>query len=152
MIWLEAWLQTPLAGAIGWTLFHSLWQGAIIAVVLAGVLFMTRSARARYTAACLAMCVILVCFGVTLLRLAPRHAIAVPAKNLIALHWNNGTILADGAEVSMRRIADLLPWLVPFWMAGVALFCLRHLAGWPGVSGSRGPLCCSNPAWREFLW
>ena len=74
----------------------------------------------------------------------------------------------------MRRIADLLPWLVPFWMAGVVLFYLRHLlAGrWTlrlrrtGVcarsgfmagtlevlgagSGSHGRLGCSNPAWRE---
>src|ERR1700734_3281670 len=60
MTHLEIWLQTPLAAAIGWALFHSLWQGATVAVVLAVTLAMTRSARARYTAACLAMCAILV--------------------------------------------------------------------------------------------
>ncbi len=152
MIWLEAWLQTPLAGAIGWTLFHSLWQGAIIAVVLAGVLTATRSARARYTAACLAMCVILVCFIVTLLSLAPRHAIAGPARNPIALNWNNGTVLAGGAEASLLRVADLLPWLVPFWMAGVLLFCLRHLAGWAWTLRLRRRGVCAAPDfWQERL-
>ena len=52
---LETWLQTPLAMAAGWALFHSLWEGAIIAVVLAAALAFTRSVRARYTAACLAI-------------------------------------------------------------------------------------------------
>ena len=152
MIWLEAWLQTPLAGAIGWTLFHSLWQGAIVAVVLAAVLANTRSARARYAAACLAMCVILACFGVTLLRLIPRHAVAGPARNPIALPSNNGTVPADGAEVSMLRLADLLPWLVPFWMAGVALFCFRHLAGWAWTLRLRRRGVCAAPdVWQERL-
>ena len=32
---LETWVATPLAGAVGWTLLHSLWQGAIIAAALA---------------------------------------------------------------------------------------------------------------------
>ncbi len=152
MIWLEAWLQTPLAGAIGWTLFHSLWQGAIVAVVLAGLLAMTRSARARYVAACLAMCVILACFGITLLRLSPGQAIAGPARNAIALPSNNGAVLADGAEVSMLRVADLLPWLVPFWMAGVALFYLRHLAGWAWTLRLRRRGVCAAPdLWQDRL-
>ncbi len=25
---LETWVATPLAGAVGWTLLHSLWEGA----------------------------------------------------------------------------------------------------------------------------
>ena len=92
---LEIWLQTPLAGALGWALFHSLWEGAIIAVALAATLAMTRSARARYLAACLAMCAILLCFGVTLLRLAPGHPMPGAVRNSIALSWNDRVTLAD---------------------------------------------------------
>ena len=128
MTHLEIWLQTPLAAAIGWTLFHSLWEGVIIAVALAVTLALTRSARARYIAACLAMCAIIVCFGVTLLDLMPRHPTPVAARNSIALGWSTRVDLPDIAQAPMRRIADLLPWLVPFWMAGVVLFYLRHLA------------------------
>ena len=131
MTWLETWLQTPLAGAIGWTLFHSLWQGAIVAVVLAGILAITRSARARYTAACLAMCAILLCFGVTLLRLAPRHAVSgAGGKSDRAPLQTTGPCWPMAPKCRCAALADLLPWLVPFWMAGVALFYLRHLASW----------------------
>ena len=36
--------------AIGWTIFHSIWQGAVISILLAGVLLMTgkKSAQLRY--------------------------------------------------------------------------------------------------------
>ncbi len=152
MTYLNHWLETPLASAIGWTLFHSLWEGAIIGVALAILLSMARSARARYAAACLAMCAILICFGVTLLRLAPRNAIPGPAINPIALHWNSGAMLADASEVSMRRVADFLPWLVPFWMVGVVVFCFRHLASWALTLRLRRTGVWSAPDfWQERL-
>ena len=34
---LEAWVATPLAGAVGWALLHSLWEGAIVSAALAAV-------------------------------------------------------------------------------------------------------------------
>jgi GWxTD domain-containing protein len=149
---LETWLQTPLANAIGWALFHSLWEGAIVAIVLAATLAITRSARARYIAACLAMCAILLCFGVTLLRLTPRHLAESAAKNPIVLPWNNDVVLADFPDAPMRRIADLLPWLVPFWMAGVVGFYLRHLIGWAMTRRLRRRGVCAAPDfWQERL-
>ncbi len=152
MTHLEIWLQTPLAAAIGWTLFHSLWQGAIIAIVLAVTLATTRSAHARYLAACLAMCAIIVCFGVTLLELMPRHQSPVAIRNSIALGWNNRVDLPDIAQAPMRRVADLLPWLVPFWMAGVVLFYLRHLASWAVARRLRQRGVCAAPDfWQERL-
>src|ERR1700722_6844620 len=95
MTHLEIWLQTPLAAAIGWTLFHSLWEGVIVAVALAVTLALTRSARARYTAACLAMCAIIICFGVTLVDLMPRHQTPVAARNSIVLGWSSRVDLPD---------------------------------------------------------
>jgi hypothetical protein len=49
---LRAWVQTPGAAAVGWTLMHSLWEGAMIALALATVLAIVRSARARYVTSC----------------------------------------------------------------------------------------------------
>jgi len=46
---LEHWLRTPAAQALGWTLFHFLWEGAAIAAVLAAALLVLKSSRARYT-------------------------------------------------------------------------------------------------------
>ncbi len=62
---LESWVQTPGAMALGWTLIHSLWEGAVVALVLAGALCVLRGSRARYGAACLALLVLLAGFGVT---------------------------------------------------------------------------------------
>lgn len=45
MRFLENFVSTPIAGAIGWTLLHSLWEGAIVSAVLAGVLLAVRSPR-----------------------------------------------------------------------------------------------------------
>ena len=98
MMHLESWLQTPLASALGWALFHSLWEGAIVAVVLAITLAMTRSARARYIAACLAMCAILLCFAITLLRLAPRHLAESSAKTAMVLPRNNNVALSSATS------------------------------------------------------
>lgn len=33
---LESYLAHPLAEAVGWVLLHSLWQGALVALVFAG--------------------------------------------------------------------------------------------------------------------
>jgi GWxTD domain-containing protein len=152
MTQLETWLQTPLAAAVGLALFHSLWEGAIVAVALAAILAMTRSARARYGAACLAMCAILLCFGVTLLRLAPAHSTLGAAGNSIALGWSEGVNLADVPQAPMRGVRDVLPWLVPFWMAGVVFFCLRHLASWALTLRLRRMGVCSAPDfWQEKL-
>lgn len=50
-------LQEPLALALGWTLLHFLWQGALVAAVLAlaDALFQKAGARLRYGLACGAM-------------------------------------------------------------------------------------------------
>jgi len=152
MIVLETWLESPLATAAGWALFHSLWEGAIIAVLLAATLAITRSARARYIAACLAMCAILVCFAVTLFWFVPRHPGQALARSPIALPSNNPVDVADTPQAPLRRIGDLLPWLVPFWIVGVALFYLRHLASWTLTRRLRRTGVCSPPDfWRERL-
>ncbi len=152
MIYLRTWLETPLAAAIGWTLFHSLWEGAMIAVLLAGTLAFTRSARGRYMAACLAMCLIVVCFAVTLLRLVPRHQTAGAIRNSIVLAWNTPMAPADLPPGPFRGMADFLPWLVPFWIAGVVLFYLRHLASWAMARRLRRTGVCAAPDfWQERL-
>ena len=56
---LEQFIETPLAGALGWTLLHSLWEGALLSALLAAILLPMRSPRFRYAAACLAMLLML---------------------------------------------------------------------------------------------
>src|SRR5580704_18060693 len=72
MTLLELWVHTPFAQSLGFALAHSLWEGVLIAAVFAGALCVARSSRARYAAACTAMLLMLVSFGVTLVRLMPQ--------------------------------------------------------------------------------
>jgi GWxTD domain-containing protein len=56
-------------------------------------------------------------------------------------------------ELSVNsRIAEVLPWLTPFWFAGVILFHLRGIASWMSARGLRQKGVCRAPdRWQEML-
>jgi beta-lactamase regulating signal transducer with metallopeptidase domain len=110
-----------------------------------------RSSRARYAAACLAMLAMLAGFGFTFARLVPQ-----PRSHVITIADGRGALLPDGfeepARMAQRRAADFLPWLAPFWAAGVAFFHLRSLANWMAARRLRRTGVCLAPDhWRERL-
>jgi GWxTD domain-containing protein len=149
---LESLVGTPLAGAVGWTLLHSLWEGAILAVALAAILMATRSPRVRYAAACAAMLVMLGGFGVTFVRMVPEGTQNTRAARKPAFPaWNVATS-PDGADASNTVLTTVVPWLAPFWIAGVWIFYLRHVAGWISVSRMRRRgVCGVSEHWRTEL-
>ena len=125
---LEIWVATPLAQALGWTLLDSLWEGAIVAAALAAALWATRSARARYAAACAALLVMLGGFSLTLVRLLSEGARGLRTASVPFPAWNTPPV-ADASGSSTPDLAALVPWLAPFWMAGVWIFALGQLGG-----------------------
>ncbi|MGA2737744.1 MAG: M56 family metallopeptidase [Bryobacteraceae bacterium] len=141
---LEIWVASPLAGAVGWTLLHSLWEGAIISAALGTVLLATRSPRARYAAACAALAAMLAAFGLTLFCMMPEgvngprilYASSLPA-------WNVRSGLG-ALDVSNSRFGGMVPWL-PFWIAGVWIFSLRQLIAWISASRLRSRGVCIAP-------
>ena len=122
-------VHTPLAKALGWTLIHFLWEGALIAALVSVGLFLCRpaSARARYGLACVGLFGMFLAFGVTLAALWP---IAGPG---IVVSVHSGLRAAPPGVVAFPAppVAppDRLPWIVPFWMAGVLVFYLRTTGG-----------------------
>ena len=64
---LENFASPALTRALGWTLLHSLWQGALVAAVLAGALLLLRRQRAevRYVASAGALGLVVVLAAVT---------------------------------------------------------------------------------------
>ena len=140
---LESWVKTPLAEAAGWTLFHSLWEGALIAAALVVVLAIVRSPRTRYGAACLALAAMVGAFAVTLICVLPesgrssRIATAQPFPM-----WRVVTDLS-GSGPAQRGLDMLVPWLTPLWLAGVWLFYLGHAAGWISSPRLRHPAACA---------
>src|ERR1700722_5765024 len=115
---LELWTQTPLAKALGWTLLHSLWEGALVALLFAFALCALRPPRARYGAACIALLAVLAAFAITLIHLWPAgaasggHRAIGPARGAYPLP------LSDGTFPYSFDAAELLPWLAPFWILG----------------------------------
>jgi GWxTD domain-containing protein len=143
-------VDTPLARALGWTLFHSLWEGALAALILLAAISITRSPRVRYACACLAMLGVLAGFAVTFLRIMPLESgpsLALPRQLPHALPGDQQFPADTPVPFHM---ADVLPWLTPFWMAGVILFHLRGAAGWMAARHLRRRGVCRAPdAWRR---
>ncbi len=153
MIAIENLVHTPLANALGWTLFHSLWEGVAVALALLGIFCVVRSAQARYVSACVALAVIATGFVITFLLLRPegfggahtaiRESPTRPARRRMA-GWM--------PFPQRLRAEDVLPWLAPFWFAGVIVFQLRSLASWIAARRLRNRGVCRAPdRWQQRL-
>ena len=150
----DLWVHGEFAKAVGWTLLHSLWEGAAIALALALVFGVARSSRVRYGAACLAMVAMLIGFGVTFWRLAPHQsgAVITRAHDLPFAANAVGDDKPSPKAGSSWDASDFLPWLAPAWMLGVLLFQLRCIASWAAAGRMRGTGIYSAPeAWTSAL-
>lgn len=149
---LEAFVETPVAGMVGLTILHSLWQGAIVAAALGVMLLTAQSPRIRYAASCVAMVLIVVVCGLTLVRLLPdvaegRQAVQAP----FFLAWGLQPAI-EAVNAPNRGLAVIAPWLAPFWAAGVGASCLWHVFGWLSARRlRRRGVCCAPERWRNAL-
>ncbi|HEV2446390.1 MAG TPA: GWxTD domain-containing protein, partial [Candidatus Sulfopaludibacter sp.] len=136
--------------ALGWTLFHFLWEGAAIALALGLVLLACRGARVRYAAACIAMLAMLAGFGVTLAVKLPARTAAAPRVHVLA----GPLVQPEAGEPGGRPAAAWAPdrWAVPLWLAGVVVLSLRRLMGLAGAYRLRhtGVRTASAP-WPERM-
>jgi GWxTD domain-containing protein len=153
MTMFDVWVQGSSAKAVGWTLIHSLWEGAVVALALAIVLGVARSSRVRYWAACFAMIALLAGFGATFYRVMPRETGIAPKALVpaaaVALSPDDAPIGITGTR---WEFSDVLPWLAPVWMAGVLLFQLRCLASWVAAGRlRRRGVCGVSVAWISRL-
>src|SRR5262245_21074226 len=128
----------PLAQAIGWALLHLVWQGALVAALLAFVLTLLsgRAASLRYSVSCAALALIVALGVVTGVRSYPGRIAERPAKleappssALLVLPSAVSPItVAAFTPARVDRLRDLaraadraLPAIVTFWLLGVAL-------------------------------
>lgn len=140
---IEALWSLPFARPVAWALAHFLWQGALVGILLAGALALSKkkSPSARYAMAAGAMAVLLALPVITALWLAPAGevgpaSLAAPAALSAPADAPdfavNGAPVAREAAVfaSASRLQPLLPWFFVFWLAGVAVLSVYHLGGW----------------------
>lgn len=166
---ISAWLTQPIFQAVGAALLHFLWQGALIALLVAclNVLLQNRGARARYAVACgglfLMLAAPIATFAVIEEGLPATSAAAAGTIAPIALAPTAAAATDITVPVSIGRDAvradagdgsspSLMPWLVALWMAGVLIFSLRAAGGWLVVLRLRRRSSTPAPEpWQNML-
>ncbi|MCB2407434.1 M56 family metallopeptidase [Hymenobacter lucidus] len=151
MSWLENTLSPELIRAVGWTIVHSLWQGAVVGLALVGLLLVLRwhSAQVRYNVAGLALATLL---GLTLVTFGRHYALALAdlapvgattsnaatataqAGSLNFLQSSATTAAVGEQPASLLEIGRLyfdqhLPLIVALWFLGLLAMTLRMLGG-----------------------
>lgn len=77
--------EPPVIQGLGWVLLHFLWQGILVAVLLAGVNVLLRqhAAQVRYTIACTAMLLLMVLPIATLYLIKPSSSSAISRTQIL---------------------------------------------------------------------
>ena len=147
----------PLASRLGWVLLHSLWLGALVALITAIALRLLRSASpaTRYAVCLLTLIGFVALSGFAAARIlpAPRPAVtpaatqntstpvqrvemdrpATPGQpSSIGIPGNSSrpeTVLSPTVNWP-RKLETLTPWLAALWLTGIAALSLRHIGGW----------------------
>jgi len=137
----------PFWTTLGWTLIHFVWQGALIALVLACALKLKWLAEAkwRYAAACVALASMALAPLATFTALGPNRlgGFGSEAPTAMApLHSETATpAKSPPATVSRRSnseplwpgrqtLTPVIPWLALAWMLGVCALSLRAGGLW----------------------
>jgi bla regulator protein BlaR1 len=126
-----------LINAIGWTIIHSLWQGAAAALGFASVMFFLRrsNARTRYLAGVMTLMLVLVMSMVTFVSIYQPGIQGIPVTG-----EDGSPLLLTGAITNRGDIAPPaffknyfnrhLPLVVTVWLLGVLVLVLRLAGGY----------------------
>lgn len=152
MNYLQNIFNETLVNAIGWTILHSIWQGAIV-VILATValsFFKNPSSKLRYNMYASALFGLLSCSLITFCYLhqtaSPAVDWAVPVEvqneqndivELVFLEESIASETPTRAETSVSAFFkdlstmanDYMVWIVALWMLGCMLFSIRFVGG-----------------------
>jgi beta-lactamase regulating signal transducer with metallopeptidase domain len=172
-------LDSGTVERIGWTLLHFVWQGAVLAALLAGMLILLhrRSAASRYAVACAVLTGMAAAPLVTFALLdRSRTAAALSTSDSSEPNENHlytprspldaGVERRTHAPAAPIRRSDTrwnpatlelafvpyLRWLVAGWLLGVVVLSVRLLGGWLRLQRLRHRFARPAPeAWRQTL-
>jgi GWxTD domain-containing protein len=140
--------MNPFEEALGWSLFHFLWQGALIAAVAAVALKLARRAETRYAIACLALVAMPAVFAITLRMSLPRAQIAAGKPNFQPIR---PIAIPDTPDTPVSRdLSAYLEYAVPLWLTGVCAVLLYRSAAWILATRlRRRGTCAAPPEWTR---
>jgi len=129
-------IPPSIVARLGWTLAHFLWEGAVLACLLALALWLTagRSPRLRYGLACLTLVAMIMAPALTwpwLGRALKPEEARSPTAQVEVRGRGDASRLAQVTSAGLRPDASAWsPIVVACWMAGVTLLSLRLAGGW----------------------
>jgi GWxTD domain-containing protein len=145
-------VRRPFSEALSWTLFHSLWEGILIAVALAALLPLVRSPRVRYLAGCVALFAMLASIAITLMQFLPGSDSNARTLIKAALPPLRELPAANESGRHFPDFVTLIPWLAPAWLIGVCFFYLRYALSWLSSYRLRRRAVCSAPdSWQRAV-
>jgi beta-lactamase regulating signal transducer with metallopeptidase domain len=146
-----------LSNAVGWTLIHSLWQGAIIAGGVLIVVTRLRSPQARYAFYCAGMAALPLVIALTFAARIKSSTPFISDSNAIqfageirraGVGANPGNVLS-GNRGDWNQAVGTLAWI---WIAGVAVMSLRAAGAGLGVRRLRRDAApCDHSEWERKL-
>lgn len=157
-------LSEELVWALGWAVLHSLWQAALVAVVLALILLglQGKTARLRYG---LANGALLFTFLMAAGTFWMQYNEATSVTTILALDGvgphliqsdGDGVLIAPPLTGLWQRFGayfeEHLPLIVALWLAGIVFFLLRLLGGLAYVQQlKRNQVSPLSEEWHDIL-
>ncbi|HKO02912.1 MAG TPA: M56 family metallopeptidase, partial [Thermoanaerobaculia bacterium] len=165
---MNALLDSPVAQAIGWALLHLLWQGALVAGILAAslALLKNRGANVRYIVSCAALALLIALPIATAwsayetpLPLEPETAAPMFSRVVGELLVTPATsqpaadvTFVERAQQFARGAKTYIPQIVLVWLIGVAFLSLRLMYGWLEARRlARDGATTASPDWQRAL-
>ena len=134
MNFLTQWIQSDWLKALGWTFVHSLWQIAIIGLLLYIVLRLIpgRSAHMRYTISTLAIwSIVIMSLSTFIIMLPDAKQISHATGSIILMESNGALSVSDRISIWLE---SRMPMMLTIWLGGVIILMVRLLLslGWVG--------------------
>jgi GWxTD domain-containing protein len=140
-------MNSPLVTALGATLFHFLWEGALIALLLAAF---RAEPKLRYRLACTAMLAMPVVFFTTLFVVMPESYPRLPVTGSLPLVGAPSAVPTPHAPSFLEQLRESMRWFVPVWVLGIAVLFIRALFGWIATQRLRRAASAPN-VWQTRL-
>ncbi len=125
-------LTHPLAQRLTWTLAHFVWQGFLIAIILAALVevLRVRSANARYALSLAAFGLMLAMVPTTWVMLGEKTVSSVAIQQSMAARVEFISAEVVLSEPSSAWWTTLQPQLLLAWCIGCVLLNIRLIVGW----------------------
>lgn len=148
-----------LISALGWTILHSLWQAALIFIVLKGLLgiFRHMPSKFRYFLSCLALLGIMICVSVTFARQWQNQENSPVFYSADIMEFSTPAASSVAATPTLKEqtpfsYVRLLPLVDILYFVGLLFFLVRFIRDLLALQLiKKKRIIPFDPAWEKYL-